>query len=96
MCGASPRTPAWKHSSLADSTQAEWLLTVTGFWNALHEPISNVTLAPPFPPDCPAGTVCRQRIAALAGVACMRKLLTNLNAMVKHQTPWQPWEVAIA
>ncbi len=41
--------------------QADWLLTVTGFWNALQEPISNVTLAPPFPPDCPAGTVCRQR-----------------------------------
>ena len=38
-----------------------WLLTLTGFWNALQDPISNVTLAPPFPPDCPAGTVCRQR-----------------------------------
>ncbi|HEY5867433.1 MAG TPA: TonB-dependent receptor, partial [Candidatus Tectomicrobia bacterium] len=41
--------------------QADWLLTVTGFWNALQDPISNVTLAPPFPLDCPAGTVCRQR-----------------------------------
>ena len=41
--------------------QADWLLTVTGFWNALQDPVSNVTLAPPFPPDCPAGTVCRQR-----------------------------------
>jgi transposase len=32
----------------------------------------------------------------VALVACMRKLLTILNAMVKHQTPWQPREVAIA
>jgi iron complex outermembrane receptor protein len=37
------------------------LLTLTGFWNELQDPISNVTLAPPFPPDCPSGTVCRQR-----------------------------------
>jgi hypothetical protein len=26
----------------------------------------------------------------------MRKLLTILNAMVKHHTPWQPKEVSIA
>jgi len=26
----------------------------------------------------------------------MHKLLTILNAMVKHQTPWQPREVPIA
>lgn len=32
----------------------------------------------------------------VALVACMRKLLTILNAMAKHQTPWQPQEVAIA
>lgn len=32
----------------------------------------------------------------VALTACMRKLLTILNAMVKHQTPWQPREVAIA
>jgi transposase len=32
----------------------------------------------------------------VALVACMRKLLTLLNAMAKHQTPWQPQEVAIA
>jgi transposase len=32
----------------------------------------------------------------VALVACMRTLLTILNAMVKHQTPWQPREVAIA
>jgi hypothetical protein len=25
----------------------------------------------------------------------MRKLLTILNAMVKHRTPWQPQEVTI-
>jgi outer membrane receptor protein involved in Fe transport len=39
----------------------DWLLTLTGFWSTLKEPVSNVTLAPPFPPDCPSGTVCRQR-----------------------------------
>jgi outer membrane receptor protein involved in Fe transport len=38
-----------------------WLLTLTGFWNELKDPISNVTLSPPFPLDCPSGTVCRQR-----------------------------------
>ena len=32
----------------------------------------------------------------VALVACMRKLLTILNAMVKHQTPWHPQEVAHA
>lgn len=32
----------------------------------------------------------------VALTACMRKLLTILNAMVKHQTPWQPREVARA
>lgn len=34
--------------------------------------------------------------AKVALVACMRKLLTMLNAMVKHQTPWQPQENFIA
>jgi len=32
----------------------------------------------------------------VALTACMRKLLTILNAMVKHQTPWQPREAIIA
>jgi transposase len=32
----------------------------------------------------------------VALTACMRKLLTILNAMAKHQTSWQPREVAIA
>ena len=32
----------------------------------------------------------------VALTACMRKLLTILNAMVPHQTPWQPREVSIA
>jgi transposase len=32
----------------------------------------------------------------VALTACIRKLLTILNAMVKHQTPWQPREVASA
>ena len=33
--------------------------------------------------------------AKVALTACMRKLLTILNAMVKHQTPWQLQEVAV-
>jgi transposase len=32
----------------------------------------------------------------VALTACMHKLLTILNAMMKHQTPWQPQEVALA
>jgi len=32
----------------------------------------------------------------VALTACMRKLLTILNAMAKHQTPWQSREVSIA
>lgn len=32
----------------------------------------------------------------VALTACMHKLLTILNAMVKHQTAWQPREVPIA
>jgi transposase len=45
---------------------------------------------------------CYERLLAagkakkVALVACMRKLLTILNAMVQHQTPWQPREVASA
>ena len=35
------------------------------------------------------------KLAKVALVACMRKLLTILNAMVKPQTPWQPQEVSI-
>lgn len=35
------------------------------------------------------------KLAKVALTACMRTLLTILNAMVKHQTPWQPQEVAI-
>jgi len=31
--------------------------------------------------------------AKVALTACMQKLLTILNAMVKHHTPWQPQEV---
>ena len=46
--------------------------------------------------------VCYERLRAagktakVALTACMRKLLTILNAMVKHHTPWQPKEVSIA
>jgi len=35
------------------------------------------------------------KLAKVALIACMRKLLTILNAMVKHQTPWQPQEEKI-
>ena len=35
-----------------------------------------------------AGTVKK-----VALTACMHKLLTILNAMLKHRTPWQPQEV---
>jgi transposase len=34
--------------------------------------------------------------AKVALMACMRKLLTILNAMIKHQKPWQPQEESIA
>jgi transposase len=34
--------------------------------------------------------------AKVALTACMRKLLTILNALVKHHTPWQPQEVPSA
>jgi transposase len=36
------------------------------------------------------------KAAKVALTACMRKLLTILHAMVKHHTPWQPQELAIA
>ena len=36
------------------------------------------------------------KAAKVALTACMRKLLTILNAMVKHHTPWQSQEVSIA
>ena len=42
-------------------SKSEWLAKLTGFWNEVKDPVSNVTLTGPFPPDCPAGTVCRQR-----------------------------------
>jgi transposase len=35
------------------------------------------------------------KVAKVALTACMRKLLTILNTMVKPQTPWPPQEVAI-
>lgn len=46
-------------------------LRVTGFWNDVEDLIANVTLATALP-DCPAGTVCRQRrnldLARIRGV----------------------------
>ena len=50
----------------------------------------------------PVLKACYERLLAagkakkVALIACMRKLLTILNAMAKHQTPWQPREVPIA
>jgi transposase len=35
------------------------------------------------------------KVAKMALTACMRKLLTILNAMVKHHTPWQLQEVSV-
>ena len=32
----------------------------------------------------------------VALTACMHKLLTLMNAMVRDMTLWQPWEVSIA
>jgi transposase len=40
---------------------------------------------------CPAG-----KAKKVALTACMRKLLTILNAMVKHQKPWHVQEVPSA
>lgn len=45
---------------------------------------------------CYARLLTAGKATKVALVACMRKLLTILNAMAKHQTPWQPREVAIA
>ena len=36
------------------------------------------------------------KAAKVALTACMRKLLTILNAIVKHHTPWQSQEVRSA
>jgi transposase len=50
----------------------------------------------------PVLTACDERLRAMGKAAkvalraCRRKLLTILNAMVKHQTLWQPQEGAIA
>ena len=44
---------------------------------------------------CYARLLAAGKAKKVALVACMRKLLTILNAMGKHQTPWQPQEVAI-
>jgi hypothetical protein len=35
------------------------------------------------------------KAAKVALTACMRKLWTILNAMVKHHTPWQPQAVSV-
>jgi transposase len=33
------------------------------------------------------------KVQKVALTACMHKLLTMLNALLKHRTPWQPQEV---
>jgi len=33
------------------------------------------------------------KVKKVALTACMHKLLTILNAMLQHRTPWQPQEV---
>ena len=33
------------------------------------------------------------KVKKVALTACMHKLLTMLNALLKHRTPWQPQEV---
>jgi transposase len=51
--------------------------------------------------DNPVLKACYERLRAVgkaakvALTACMRKLLTILNAMVKHHTPWQPQAVSV-
>jgi transposase len=35
------------------------------------------------------------KLKKVALVACMRTLLTILNAMMKHQTPWAPRQAAV-
>lgn len=65
--------------------QAHWRVTLTGFWSELKDPVSNVTLAPPFPADCPAGTVCRQR--QNLGRTRSRGVEVEL-----HYTPTPAWE----
>jgi transposase len=51
--------------------------------------------------DNPVLKACDERLRAIGNAAkvaltaCMRKLLTILTAMVKHQTPWQPQAVSV-
>jgi iron complex outermembrane receptor protein len=69
------------------SLGAKWLAKLTGFWNELKDPISNVTLAAPFPVDCPAGTVCWQR--QNLGRTRNRGMEAEL-----HYRPTQVWDVS--
>jgi outer membrane receptor protein involved in Fe transport len=64
-----------------------WLAKLTGFWNELKDPISNVTLSAPFPADCPAGTVCRQR--QNLGRTRSRGLEAEL-----HYRPTRAWDLS--
>jgi outer membrane receptor protein involved in Fe transport len=64
----------------------KWLGKLTGFWNELKDPISNVTLATPVAADCPSGTVCRQR--QNLGRTRSRGIEAEL-----HYRPLKAWDV---
>jgi len=36
------------------------------------------------------GLIARGKLPKIALIACMRKLITILNAMVKNEAPWDP------
>lgn len=54
---------------------------VTGYWNDVHDLVANVTLASPLP-DCPAGTICRQR--QNLDLARIRGVEVELEARLGH------------
>jgi iron complex outermembrane receptor protein len=66
-----------------------WLARLTGFWNELEDPVSNVTLTALLPSDCPSGTVCRQR----QNLGRTRSL--GLEAEVRY-TPVPAWELSLS
>ena len=54
----------------------------------IHEIVSTVTVRP----ERPEGL----SLLKVALTACMHKLLTIMNAMVRDLKPWQPREVSLA
>ena len=67
----------------------QWLAKLTGFWNEVKDPVSNVTLTAPLPVDCPPGTVCRQR--QNLGRTRTRGIEAEL-----HYRPVSSWDVSIS